>query len=158
MQPEALRDLLSDTLSEAVSVLTADGASPPPERQYVAHGSVTADCELLAVNLVRVVPKLLDSRVERCAVLHQANIAVVLYRCYPVVSDSGTPPSAADLSTAGRNLALDGQALWKGLTRSWAEGSWPPGIACGAVTWGGLEPIAPLGGFAGWRLTVTVQL
>ncbi len=153
-----MRDVQDDLLMEAVSALAADGASPAPERRYVAHGTVTWDCELLAVNIVRVLPKLVDPRAQSCAVMHEVTYAVTLLRCYPMPSDRGQPPSADDLTDAGRDLATDGQALWKGLTRAWADGSWPVGIPCSKVTWGGLEPLAPSGGLAGWRVTVTVRM
>lgn len=152
-----LRGLLDDLLAEAVTALAAAGSGPAPDRQLVAHGSATADCELLAVHLLHVRPQVLDPRSQRCAVVHIASMAVTLLRCYPMVSDRGVPPSAQDLTDAGRALAVDGQALWKGLTRAWAEGSWPVGIPCSRVTWGALEPIAPSGGFAGWRIEVAVQ-
>lgn len=158
MQDGAVRDLLDDLLAEAVTALTATGSSPPPDRQYVAHGSVTHDCDLLAVHLLHLRPKVVDPRSERCAIMHVATMAVTLVRCYPKVDDRGTPPKAAELTVAGRALAVDGQALWKGLTRAWAEGAWPVGIPCSRVTWGVLEPLAPSGGFAGWRLEVSVRL
>ncbi len=158
MQPDAIRDLLDDLLAEAVTALATTGASAAPERRYVAHGSVTWDCPLLATHLVRVTPKVLDTRLEKCGIVHDARLAVVLLRCYPVPSDSGTPPSAAELTDAGRDLATDGQALWKGLTRAWVEGSFPTGIPCSRVTWGSLEPLAPSGGYAGWRVELSVRL
>lgn len=158
MQDGAIRDLLDDLLAEAVNAITATGASPAPERQLVSHGSVTWDCDLVAVHLLHVRPKVLDTRTERCAVIHVATLAVTLLRCYPKVDDRGTPPTAEALTNAGQDLATDGQALWKGLTRAWAEGSWPVGIPCSRVTWGVLEPLAPSGGFAGWRVEVSVRL
>lgn len=152
-----LQGLLDDLLAEAVSVVNAAGSEPAPDRQLVAHGSATADCELLAVHLLHVRPQVIDPRSQRCAVVHIASMAVTLLRCYPMVSDRGVPPTADALTVAGRALAVDGQALWKGLTRAWAEGAWPVGIPCSRVTWGALEPIAPSGGFAGWRIEVAVQ-
>lgn len=153
-----LAGFLDDLLAEAVTAITVAGAEPPPERQYVAHGAVTWDCELLTVHLLHVRPKLVDPRSERCAILHVATMQVTLLRCHPAVDDRGTPPTAEALSIAGRALAVDGQALWKGLTRAWAEGAWPVNIPCSAVTWGVLEPLAPSGGFAGWRVEVAVRL
>lgn len=158
MEPNAVRDTADDLLAVAVAALAADGASPAPDRQYIAHGAVTWDCELLAVNVVRILPKITDPRLQPCAVLHLVTYAVTLLRCYPVPTDQGNPPSASDLTDAGRNLATDGQALWKGLTRAWVEGEWPVGIPCSRVTWDGLEPLAPSGGLAGWRVAVTVQM
>jgi hypothetical protein len=149
--------LLDGLLAEAVNALTLADREVP-DRQLVAHGSVTFDCELLAVHLIHMRPKVADPRVERCAILHHATMQVTLLRCYPMVNDQGTPPSAVTLTAAGRGLAADGQALWKGLTRAWVEGSWPEGIPCSRVTWGVLEPIPPGGGLAGWRLEVAVRL
>lgn len=157
--PTAVSDLLDDLLAEAVNSLnTTDGADPPPESQFVAQGTVAWDCDLLAVHLVRLEPKLLDPRAERCAIVHMARVAVTLLRCVPKVDDNGQPPSPAEMDTANRQLAVDGWALWKGLTRAWADGSWPIGIPCKNVKWGGLEPLAPSGGLAGWRVEATVQL
>lgn len=153
-----LAALLDDLLLEAVTAITAAGASPPPERQYVAHGAVAWDCEQVSVHLLHLRPKLVDPRSERCAILHVATMQVTLLRCHPTAGDRGTPPTAAVLTEAGHNLAVDGQALWKGLTRAWAQGAWPVGIPCSAVTWGVLEPLAPSGGYAGWRVEVAVRL
>lgn len=158
MQANALRDLLGSLLAESVAAIDTEGASPAPDRQYVAHGSVTWDCELVAVNLVRVSAQLVEANLARCAVRHDARLAVTLLRCWPTADSRGTPPSADALSVAGRDLATDGQALWKGLTRAWSEGAWPVNLPCNAVTWEGLEPLAPSGGFAGWRLTLGVRL
>lgn len=158
MQPDALVGLLDDLLDVAEAAIAENGASPSPERRIVAHGSVAHDCELLAVHLVFVRPKVIDPRSERCGILHVATVVATLVRCYPTVGERGKPPTAAALTEAGRDLATDGQALWKGLTRAWALGEWPVGIPCSAVTWGALEPIAPLGGFAGWRVEASVRL
>lgn len=159
MQPYAIRDLLVDLLGEAVNAMvTTEGASDPPERQYVAHGAVAWDCEQLTTHLLRLRPKVLDSRSERCAIVHDATVVVTLIRCHPTGTEKKPIPSADDLDEAGRQLAIDGQALWKGLTRAWAEGTWPAGIPCSRVTWGSLEPLAPSGGYAGWRVEASVRL
>lgn len=158
-EPTAVRDLLDGLLDEArTALLTTEGAEDPPERQYVAHGSVTWDCDQLTTHLVRVRPKFADPRGAQCALTHEVTMIVTLLRCIPTGDDKHPIPSAEELSAANRQLAIDGQALWKGLTRAWAEGAWPAGINCRRVTFGSLEPLAPSGGLAGWRIEVGVQL
>lgn len=157
----ALRSLLDDVLAEAETALAANPeADDAPERSLVVHGQPHAvDCEQLTVHLVRVLPRLLDDpRQGRCTIAHQANIEVRLWRCWPTGTDHDPIPSADKIETAARQLAADAWALWKGLTRAWVEGSWPAGVPCKQVKWGTLEPLPPQGGYAGWRLDVTVQL
>jgi hypothetical protein len=48
--------------------------------------------------------------------------------------------------------------IFKYLTRQWAEGSWPSGLPCRAVKWRALEPKAPAGGYAGWRIEADIEL
>lgn len=156
----AVRDLLDDLLLEAISALGANPeAEDAPERRYVAHGLPVADCDQLTVHLVRLVPRLLeDPRQGRCTILHQAVMETRLWRCWPTGTEKVPTPSAAVIGDAARQLAADGWALWKGLTRAWVEGAWPEGVPCKQVKWGTLEPLTPQGGLAGWRLDVTVQL
>lgn len=159
MTPTTVRDLLTSLLDEAVMALeTTDGAAVPPERQFIGHGIVAWDCDLLSAYLVRITPKLLDPKANNCVVVMVASMAVVLLRCVPAVDGEGNPPSADRLNEANRQLAIDGPAIQKHLTRAWSEGSWPAGMLCRNVTWGALEPFAPAGGLAGWRLQVDVQL
>lgn len=158
--PAAVRDLLDELLEEAITALEANvEADTPPDRTYVAHGLPVADCDQLTVHLVRLQPRLLeDVRQGRCSVLHQAVMEVRLWRCWPIGNDKEPVPSADTLGSAARQLAADGWAMWKGLTRAWVEGSWPAGVPCKQVKWGTLEPLPPQGALAGWRLDVTVQL
>lgn len=159
MDPGTVRDQLVELLDEANSALELyEGAEAPPERSYVAQGAVAWDCDQLTVHLVRIRPKLLDSRSAACAVVLVATYAVTLLRCVPGPDDNGNPPSADELNVANQQLAVDGEALLKSLTRAWAQGSWPAGVPCRRVEWGALEPLAPSGKLAGWRLEVSVQL
>lgn len=160
MTGDAVEVLLVDLLTEAVTALiAATEADDPPERQYVGHGAIVWDCDQLTTHLLRVRPRLLgDPRTQKCALAHDVQMAVTLIRCWPRPDDRGNPPTPDTIDAAGRQLAVDGWALWKGLTRAWSEGSWPTDIPCSRVTWGVLEPLAPSGGFAGWRLEVAVQL
>jgi hypothetical protein len=84
-------------------------------------------------------------------------VALTLLRCIPTVDGDGLP-SAADLDEAYRQLAVDGWAMWKHLTRQVVEGNWPEGVRCKDVTFSNLEPLAPSGGYAGWRIEIDVRL
>lgn len=158
MEPGTIRDQLAELLDLAVEALTVyEGAEDPPERRYVAHGTVTWDCDQLTTHLVRTRPKLIDTRSLPCAVVLVSTYAVTLLRCWPVGNQANPLPSAEALDAAGRQLAVDGEALLKTLTRAWAEGVWPAGVNCKRVEWSQLEPMAPSGALAGVRLEVSVQ-
>lgn len=157
--------LAGDLLDAAVDALLTGSAEDPaarpaPERRYVSHGPVvTVDCELLAVNLVKVAPKVVDPRNEPCAIVPEATLMVTLVNCWPKLGDRGQLPAAAEIDEAARQHLVDGRALYGGLTRAWVDGEWPGGgRPCGFVKWGQLEPLAPSGGFAGWRIDVRVQV
>lgn len=158
MQPLDLRDHLADLLVLAADVLTnTDGALDPPDRQYVAHGRVAWDCEQLTVHVVNLIAEPQDDRGANCNIVHRATIATTLVRCAPTPDDRGNPPSSADLDAFGLQMAADGGALWKGMTRATADGQWPVGLPCRRVRWVNLQPLAPSGGFAGWQVNVELR-
>lgn len=158
IEPTVLADLLGSLLDEGVDALgSTAGAVAAPERRYVAHGAVTWDCEQLTSHLVRLTPKFVDPKLASCTILHVPRIALTLLRCIPTV-EAGGLPSATDLDEAYRQLAVDGWAMWKHLTRGVVEGTWPEGVKCKDVSFQALEPLAPSGGYAGWRIEIDVRL
>lgn len=158
-----LADLAGSLLDEAVAALAAGAegdpaARPAPERRIVGHGTITWDCELLAVHVVKVAPKVVDPRNEACAVVPEATLMVTLLQCMPKLGPQGQPPSAEEIDAAGRQMLIDGRALYGGLLRAWTTGAWPDGLPCHQVKWGQLEPLAASGGLGGWRIDLRAQV
>lgn len=158
-----LADLAGSLLQASIDVLdeasTQDPAArPAPASRFVGHGTITWDCELLAVHVAKVAPKVVDPRNEACAVVPEALLMVTLLQCMPKLGPKGEPPSAAEIDASGRQLLVDGRALYGGLLRLWSTKVWPDGLACHLVKWGQLEPLPASGGLGGWRIDVRVQV
>lgn len=157
MDPQLLAYLLEDLLVHAAGGLVAP-ADPPPERQWISHGEPPMDCAQLTVHCAGVTPQLLDPKMESCVVIHVARVVVTLLRCVTALEESGFP-GAGVLTGENRQLAVDGLAVLKHLTRTAAEGTWPGrGLSCRSVKWRGMAPVPPLGGFGGWTISADVRL
>lgn len=158
-----LAELAGSLLDLSVEVLAtaSEGeepqARPAPPARFVGHGRITWDCELLAVHIVNVKPKVIDPRNESCAVVPEASLMVTLLQCIPTLRDKKLP-TPAEMDASFRQLAVDGRALYAGLLRAWVEGSWPEALPCHMVKWDQLEPLPPDGALAGWRIGVRVQV
>jgi hypothetical protein len=158
MQPTDVAELLNDLLDQAVAALdTTEAAVDAPVRRFISHSEPSYDCEQLTVHLVSVTPKPVDPRGDACVLIPVARVAVTLLRCVTALEDEGMPDHAT-LQAENHQLAIDGPALFKYLTRQWAEGTWPSGLPCRAVKWRALEPKAPAGGYAGWRIEADIEL
>lgn len=158
MQASDVAEILDELLDEAVAALdTTEGAADAPTRRYISHSEPAWDCEQLTVHVVSVTPKPVDPRGDSCVLIPVARVAVTLIRCVTALEDEGFP-DAAILQEENRQLAVDGPALFKYLTRQWATGVWPSGLPCRAVKWRALEPKPPAGGFAGWRVEADITL
>jgi len=150
-----IRDLLTDLVSNAASVLTN-----PPDRQYVGHGSFAHDCELLASQVVTVLTETADAGrgSQSCAVIPVIGLQLTLLRCYPAIDGDGIP-DAAELTAASLQLADDAVALTGGLLDLWDTNALFPTVGdhCDKVELGNLEPVGPSGGTAGWRIRFEVR-
>ena len=158
-----LAELAGSLLDLGVQVLEEAGADDPPARpapaqRFVGHGSITWDCELLAVHVPRVAPKVIDPRNEACAVVPEAMLHVTLLQCVPKLGPQGQPPTPAEIDESSRQLLVDGRALYGGLLRAWTTRAWPANRDCSMVKWGQLEPLPASGGLGGWRIDLKVQV
>lgn len=149
--------------------LALEALTDQPPVTFVGHGDPAApdftdgcDNEQLTVHLVRMTPKLLnDSQgVNRKVawVSWVCSYALVLWRCVPVFDPPIGATQAPALDAAYADLLKQGTDIGRHLSRKWAKEDWPEVSPCRDVLWGNLEPIAPSGGIAGWRLNVSVQL
>jgi hypothetical protein len=150
-----VRKLCNDLLAGAAASL-----SDPPERQFVAHGDFAHDCELLAVRTVSIRTEAPDLHLggAGCSVIPIVTLQLVLLRCYPTM-DGPEPPAPAALTAASLQLADDAVGLSGGILDRWSAGTLFPTalIHCDKVQIGILDPIGPLGGIAGWRISYEVR-
>ncbi len=149
--------LVAETLDVAAGTITA------PDRVYVAHAQPAVDCEQLTAHLALVRARDTDPNrggdfASSCLLVWAAQVTLELWRCVPTPADDGTPPAADAMTTANSVLISDGMAITRALSRARATGDWPDGVACNDVRFGPLEPLPESGGYAGWRLTVEIQL
>lgn len=158
MDATAVAEILDELLDEAVAALdTTEEAEDAPTRRFISHSEPAYDCEQLTVHLVSVTPKPVDPRGDSCVLIPVARVAVTLLRCVTALEDEGIPDHDT-LQAENRQLAVDGPALFRYLTRQWATGAWPSGLPCRSVRWRALEPKAPAGGYAGWRVEADITL
>jgi hypothetical protein len=154
--PTDVAAVVQDTLD------VASGAIDAPDRVYVAHAQPAIDCEQLTAHLALVRAREMDPNrggdfAPSCLLVWAAQVVLELWRCVPVQTEDAPPP-AADIASADKALISDGMAITRALSRARADGSWPEGLACSNVRFGPLEPLQEQGGYAGWRLSVEVQL
>ncbi len=143
--------LADDLLAEAVAALVT-----PPARQYVAHETPAFDCSQLTVSLLRIRPKVfVDPRQSRCSVVPIAVYRVALVDCVPGPDSKGNPPKQAALNESSQGLNGQAWRLWSGLTAAWKAGAFGD---CRHVEFLPLEPFAPQGGLAGYRVDIEFTL
>lgn len=157
----AIWELASLVLDEVSTRIAATDASLLPARQDIWSGPGWgwAGCDQLAVHPVQVepVPGLpggLPASPTSCAVVPAVTLAVSWLVCVPTVADSGNPPTSASLATASERVLRGGAALYTALTSARKEKVFGD---CSGVTLGIMESVGPLGGIAGWRMSVVVD-
>jgi hypothetical protein len=75
------------------------------------------------------------------------------------MQDDGTPPTADALNDSGRSLAVDGWVLWRAILAAWSAGDLFEDLGCQSVDLSrGAVNLPPLGGIAGWDITILVTL
>lgn len=91
-----------------------------------------------------------------CAVMPVAGLVVTLLFCVPKAGDNGRAiPAVDDVEAASERLHVAGMTLWRAVARARADGTWGD---CDGVTVGDAAPTGAQGGYAGWRVPVTVEL
>ena len=146
--------LLEDLLDAAVASIGVTA----PARQFVAHGSNALDCEHVSVEIVDASVSPIDPAM--CAGIDTITFAVEVVRCYIAATGDNPIPAASGIGADSYTIAFDLGALMGGLGDRWEAGTlFPslPALDCGQVQIIGAQPVGPECGYAGWRLTVTVQ-
>lgn len=176
MGADYLYDLADTLLDEALAGLAeARTGHAPPTRNYVAMGDPVPDLGLLSCDEdgqltvhisedegIEAIFRTGDGSLPgtECAFAPYATFCVTLFRCVPTLTEGGEAPSAVELDTSGRDLAIDAWCLYTHLATLWGSGDLFDGAysSCKDVQWGDMFPLHPQGGTAGWRLCLKVQL
>lgn len=163
-----LWDACEDLLAVAVAALAGadtDGLLPDVQTIQLGPRWPWDPCERLVVHpeAVRAVQHTVTGAASSgpfgsagCAVVPTARLVVTLLLCVPKAGDGGNAiPSSQVLAAAAERLHVAGMTVWKGIARARVDGLWGD---CGGVTLEDAEPTGAQGGFAGWRVPVTVDL
>lgn len=161
----------TDLLAVAVDALTGetvDGQTLLPGVQLVQQGPGWSwdPCERLVVHpesvqAVQLVSgggagQTLQLPSTGCVVAPVAGLVVTLLFCVPKSGDNGRAiPATSDVQAASERLHVAGMTLWRAVARARADGTWGD---CDGVTVGDAAPTGTQGGYAGWRVPVTVEL
>jgi hypothetical protein len=121
-----------------------------PARRYVSHGQPPVEsCD----GLLAVWSSSLETRQigrSDIDITHRVILLNVdIWRCWP--TGDSQPPTLDELTNASLMVCDDVDRLTKGLGVYLAE-------YCGPVEWRPALPVGPLGGMAGWRITVMVPV
>lgn len=146
--------------------------TPLPERQVIVPGdprTIAWDCEQLTISLVgigfgqAVAADSTGGSSPRTGTpasvgsVRHAVLAVALIRCTPKGSNTGAPPSAADLEAAGLEFLRDAGLLSQAMVVFAAKVRRGLGkvasVECGVV-----DPYGPSGGFHGAETTLTITV
>lgn len=135
--------------------IEADAPSLPAERLIVncAFAQHALDCEQLVVAVDDLAPDIGGEPTGRSFGGYAATITVGVVRCVPVLSDSGDPPSAAEIEASAAVVLAD-LSLVGGALAVWAAAT----QTCRYVTLGRGAPIGPEGGVGGVTFPLVVTL
>lgn len=160
-------DLLHDRCLRLMALIVGEAQQRGielPQWQVVTIGPPAYDCGggLVAVYLDRAFPGRpglelvgIDPK-QRCGYPRAVRLNVEIVRCVPVGTDSGQPPSPAELTASARVMMRDGMLLFDVIDRAQAENALAPQgnvLAAGVLT-----PLNPSGGLGGVGLAVEVSL
>lgn len=131
-----------------------------PGRRFVTHGQPVWDNEQLAVAVLAIkptkpFPQQQISRIE-CAVIAGVDLSIEIVRKW---CTNGC--DADQLAAATMLLGRDAATLWAHVAQEATGGRLLrsfPGVGCKAVGLGGLVPVGPQGGMAGWRWPISIEL
>jgi intein/homing endonuclease len=136
--------------------LTVEGA-----HSFLADSVVVHNCELVAVSGGTFS---FGPSKQACAVMPSVTLDLTVVRCYPTAElegDGDVTLPTVDALTAASGVLLDD--LWQlamGISAAWQAGTLfaTDKVHCSEVTLGNVRPIGPGGGFAGWAMSVTVNI
>lgn len=146
-----LGEVAAKLLDDMATALITTGRSIP-SRRYITAGEVADDCEQFVVTLNRLFHGLPSDETPLevdCRSATSAEFEVRLTKCVPTVGEDGTPPSAANLTTAGAVTINDAQAMQEALYSIAPPGDW-------SMTAVQVNP--PSGGFVAISLEVSMWI
>lgn len=145
-------------IADALLTVVVNAIPSPPSRQYVSNGEVALDCELVAVEMVRVYTGLPGAEVVN-ATPCRGNAASADYRIWVArcVPSEGTP-SAQEIDNSARELLTDGWLLRRAIIAELNDDSSSIVDSCDNARIGPLAHYGPSGGYGGVTMAVAVQL
>lgn len=157
--------LAQTLLDNLASAMETEGLGVPT-RRYVAAGDLVHDfagakcAEQFSISwqgsfqglLNRGGGNLINAPIE-CAMPLTHQFLILLTRCVPVVSPTGTAPTAADLDASGQKILVDAMTM-AAVTVDENVSLLPSDSYRIAIT--NLQPVGPLGGVGGTTMTVLV--
>lgn len=156
--------VLCDSLLDVAAAALTAASRDVPARQFVSAsqppGEPTECAETLAAwpGPLRLPPPPPGGQ-RGCTSKTVAELHLTLYRCVPTMQEDGTPPTTAELDASGRGLAVDGWVIWRAILNGWSDGTLFEDIGCQVIDLSrGAVNLPPLGGLAGWDVTVLVTL
>lgn len=155
MANDTVHELAEELLEAAATALACEGIDPPGF-QYVGHGVIPWDCELLAVAVDPALFAPLDIGRSTCQVQPKVTLQLTILRCWPTQDELGRPPTAAELTAAAEALNADLWVLQRHLARHTADGSLFSQVTCQSIRLGAVTTLSPQGGFGGWQFAVLV--
>ena len=162
--PDDLFALAEEYLDLCVVALEAAQGAPP--RRYVSPGPPAWDCELVAVHVGGPVVAPTSSgpgalaeghRLQATGQVNIIDLVATILRCVPVMKADGSAPVASSVTDASRVTLSDLWTIWNHIAHGRREGTLFDG-KCRDVTMDPAVTLAPAGGFAGWQVSVRVQL
>jgi hypothetical protein len=160
-------DILT-TLAESLRATGADGllavGREVPERTFLSHGQPPGEPTECAETLASWIAGIAltpppPTGKRGCTSKSVLSLHLTLYRCVPTMDDDGTPPAPDELSLSAEGLQFDGWGMWREVHRGWTSGTLFDDLGCEAIDLSrGMVVLPPLGGLAGWDITVLVTL
>ena len=148
---------------DAIETHYAGAGVALPDRRLVSAGQSPWDCELVNVWVQRDYPTAggpeFATQVSIGAhpghFFRAAVLGVQVVRCYPTISDDGTPPSPTEETEAAELVHGDVDLCWQALLAANAAGTFSQR---NGVAYEGWVALGPDGGLAGGVLTVHALL
>lgn len=158
--------LAAEYLAAAVVACADTPEGAAPGRSYIAHAPPAWDCEQITVhaggptiaNTLPLVPALAPlQRAKTQGMVILAVLTCTVLRCYPVIEDSGDPPTVSELNAASQQTYADLWAITNHVNRAVKAGTLFAGDHR-EFTLIDPVPVGPEGGIAGWQVPLTVQI
>lgn len=159
MSSTLMFDVATELLSYAAQVLVCDDNSPP-DRQFVGICQPPADCEMLTVYASEVGDLLVAD--NDCARVPGPTFVIDLWRCICDRAGDNIIPTVDENQAAALQQMKDGWLLFKGLEPDKIMNHFASVIddfcPCLEVARSSIECLPASGCFAGWRMSVRMQL